>query len=156
MADRSTVEKRLVGALRSAINDHGPITAENVSSAAKRVYAAIKQLRREAAHRVLLREAERVASEPAEEGPEPRPALPEAGVVWEAVRWERRVEYERLYREYQRTDAVARLTEAWAAIGLGADASMRLRIKAVTGNDGQPLHVPESLPDPDAALGVPT
>lgn len=150
MADRSTVEKRLVGALRSAINDHGPITAENVSSAAKRVYAAIKQLRREAAHRVLLREAERVASEPAEEGPEPLPAVPGAGVVWEAVRWERRVEYERLYREYQRTDAVARLTEAWAAIGLGADAPMQLRIKAVTGNDGQPLHMPESLPDPDA------
>jgi len=47
LAERSLVERAVVGALKSAICAHGPITVGNRASAAKRVYAALKQLARE-------------------------------------------------------------------------------------------------------------
>jgi hypothetical protein len=34
---REALERAVIGALRSAIRDHGPITAESVGSAAKRI-----------------------------------------------------------------------------------------------------------------------
>lgn len=40
--DRSSLERQIVGALRSAIHAHGPITNDNASSAAKRVIGVIK------------------------------------------------------------------------------------------------------------------
>ena len=42
---RSEMEKQVVGALKSAIAAHGPITEENVSSAAKRVIGVLKHLK---------------------------------------------------------------------------------------------------------------
>lgn len=42
--DRSLIEKSIAGALKSAINDHGPITIENRASTAKRIYCLMKQL----------------------------------------------------------------------------------------------------------------
>jgi hypothetical protein len=36
------LERSVVGALRSAIKDHGPITAEDVPSAAKRIVGNLK------------------------------------------------------------------------------------------------------------------
>jgi hypothetical protein len=35
--ERGSLERTILGALRDTINQHGPITEENVSSAAKRV-----------------------------------------------------------------------------------------------------------------------
>lgn len=39
---RGTLERKIVGALRNAIDAHGPITLSNANSAAKRVIGAIK------------------------------------------------------------------------------------------------------------------
>jgi hypothetical protein len=47
LQDRPTVERQIGGALRSTIDAHGPITKSTSSSAAKRVYSALKQLARE-------------------------------------------------------------------------------------------------------------
>lgn len=47
LQDRSLIERRLVGAIRSAIHAHGPITPETAPSAAKRACAALKQIARE-------------------------------------------------------------------------------------------------------------
>ena len=41
---RSEIEKEIVGALKCAMDSHGPITRENVNSAAKRVYKALNNL----------------------------------------------------------------------------------------------------------------
>lgn len=46
-SDRSGFEKAIVGALKSAIDAHGPITKENVSSAAKRIVSVAKQWRQD-------------------------------------------------------------------------------------------------------------
>ncbi len=40
---RGTLEKKIVGALKMAIDAHGPITRLNISSAAHRVITAIKE-----------------------------------------------------------------------------------------------------------------
>lgn len=45
-ADRARVEREIAGALKSAIDAHGPINRENVGSAAKRVYSSLKAVRR--------------------------------------------------------------------------------------------------------------
>lgn len=42
MNDRPAVERQVVGALKSTIDAHGPITRANVSSAAKRIVSALK------------------------------------------------------------------------------------------------------------------
>lgn len=47
--NRSVVEKRIAGALRSAIDQHGPITPLTLGSATKRVFAVLKVLAREQA-----------------------------------------------------------------------------------------------------------
>ena len=39
--DNESLERAIVGALRSTIHDHGPITAEHVGSAAKRIIANV-------------------------------------------------------------------------------------------------------------------
>jgi hypothetical protein len=39
---RGTLERKIVGAIRNAIDAHGPITYENANSAGKRVIGAIK------------------------------------------------------------------------------------------------------------------
>lgn len=39
---REAIERAVVGALRSAINDHGPITADKITSAAKRVIGNLR------------------------------------------------------------------------------------------------------------------
>jgi hypothetical protein len=39
------LERSVVGALRSAIKDHGPITADNLPSAAKRIIGNLKNAR---------------------------------------------------------------------------------------------------------------
>ena len=39
---RSTLERMVAGALKDAINSHGAITKDNISSAAKRVIGVIK------------------------------------------------------------------------------------------------------------------
>lgn len=45
LSNRGTVEKRIVGALKSCIDAHGPIGLSNVSSAAKRIWTnAIRDL----------------------------------------------------------------------------------------------------------------
>lgn len=44
--DRSVVEQAICGALKSAIDAHGPIGRSNVSSAGKRVYSALLQARK--------------------------------------------------------------------------------------------------------------
>jgi hypothetical protein len=46
-SDRSGFERAIVGALKSAIDAHGPITKENVSSAAKRVVSVAKLWRQD-------------------------------------------------------------------------------------------------------------
>lgn len=43
---RSDVEKQIVGALTSAVDDHGPITRINTTSASKRIYAHLKGYRK--------------------------------------------------------------------------------------------------------------
>lgn len=40
---RGSLERHIVGALKMAIDAHGPITRENASSAGHRVISAIKQ-----------------------------------------------------------------------------------------------------------------
>lgn len=40
---RSQLERQVCGALKQAIDAHGPITRENVSSAAKRVVSMLKR-----------------------------------------------------------------------------------------------------------------
>lgn len=42
----SELRRTIVGGLKHAIGDHGPITHENLSSAEKRIIAAIKVLNR--------------------------------------------------------------------------------------------------------------
>jgi hypothetical protein len=42
--NRSKITKIINGAIISAINDHGPITEDNYSSASKRVYGELKCL----------------------------------------------------------------------------------------------------------------
>ena len=49
LSDRSAIERRIVGALRTAIAAHGPIDHNYISSAAKRVYGELKAARREQA-----------------------------------------------------------------------------------------------------------
>jgi len=44
---RSPIEKRIVSAIVSAVDAHGPVTRDNVSSAAKRVYSELKAEARE-------------------------------------------------------------------------------------------------------------
>lgn len=44
--NRGGVEKAINGAVIDAINQHGPITRANISSTSKRVYNALKELRR--------------------------------------------------------------------------------------------------------------
>lgn len=44
LQSRSEIEKEIVGALKNAIDSHGPITRVNVHSAAKRVYKALGNL----------------------------------------------------------------------------------------------------------------
>lgn len=39
---RSRVEKAISGALKSALDAHGPVTAENRTSAAKRIYGVLR------------------------------------------------------------------------------------------------------------------
>ena len=39
---RAELERAIVGALRAAIHDHGPITLENISSATKRILGGLK------------------------------------------------------------------------------------------------------------------
>jgi hypothetical protein len=41
----SSIERAVVGALRSAIRDHGPITPEQIGSAAKRIVGNLKNAR---------------------------------------------------------------------------------------------------------------
>jgi len=41
---RSEIEKEIVGALKNAIHSHGPVTLDNVNSAAKRVYKTLSNL----------------------------------------------------------------------------------------------------------------
>jgi hypothetical protein len=43
-AERSALEKRIAGALRSCIDAHGPITPERIGSAAKRAVGAIMRV----------------------------------------------------------------------------------------------------------------
>ena len=43
IADRSENERRIAGALRTAIGAHGPITAEWIGSAAKRVESTLRR-----------------------------------------------------------------------------------------------------------------
>lgn len=51
LSDRSSLEKRFVGAIRAAVNDHGPIDYLSAPSAAKRVigevYAAFREAGRD-------------------------------------------------------------------------------------------------------------
>lgn len=44
---RGTLERKIVGALKNSINAHGPITKDNLSSAAKRIIHAIKEHNKE-------------------------------------------------------------------------------------------------------------
>lgn len=37
------VMRKIIGALKSTINDHGPITRELITSAAKRIYGHLKE-----------------------------------------------------------------------------------------------------------------
>lgn len=48
LCDRGTIERAIVGSLRSAIDAHGPITRDTAPSAAKRVIGAIKSYNRQA------------------------------------------------------------------------------------------------------------
>lgn len=41
LSDRSALEKSIVGAIRSAIDAHGPVTKDNASSAGKRAVGAV-------------------------------------------------------------------------------------------------------------------
>jgi hypothetical protein len=43
-APRSSVERQIAGALRDAINQHGPLTAQTLGSATKRVYKTLHAL----------------------------------------------------------------------------------------------------------------
>jgi len=47
LANRGKLEKRIVGALKSSIHSHGPISYQNVSSAGKRVWGSLKGLIRD-------------------------------------------------------------------------------------------------------------
>jgi len=44
LRNRSEIEREIVGALKSAMDAHGPITPANVNSAAKRVYKTLGSL----------------------------------------------------------------------------------------------------------------
>jgi hypothetical protein len=44
LTDEEVLERAIVGALRSAIHDHGPITPEDVGSAAKRVIGNLRNV----------------------------------------------------------------------------------------------------------------
>lgn len=39
---REAIERAVIGALRSAINDHGPISADKITSAAKRIIGNLR------------------------------------------------------------------------------------------------------------------
>ena len=43
LQDRPQIERIVVGAIKSAINEHGPITIYNCSSAAKRIVGQLKE-----------------------------------------------------------------------------------------------------------------
>jgi hypothetical protein len=45
--DRSDTERRIAGALRNTIHDHGPITKRYIGSAAKRIYGQLLCLAKE-------------------------------------------------------------------------------------------------------------
>lgn len=66
--DRGRLEREIVGALRSSIAAHGPITWENAPSAGKRVIAALKSLGVFRGERFVWREGDTV---PAKQGEEP-------------------------------------------------------------------------------------
>jgi hypothetical protein len=66
LVDRSSVERGIANALKMAIEAHGPITAENRTSAAKRIYSFLKaearqQARSRAEKYARRQEAERDA-----------------------------------------------------------------------------------------------
>jgi hypothetical protein len=46
ISERSAVERSICGALKASIHNHGPITKENISSAAKRVIGQLKCYRK--------------------------------------------------------------------------------------------------------------
>lgn len=54
LEDRSLIERLIAGALKCAIDSHGPITIENRASAAKRIYGMLKVLARECANGSVL------------------------------------------------------------------------------------------------------
>lgn len=47
LQQRARLERMINGALRDAINAHGPITEQNLSSTSKRVISMIKQFNRD-------------------------------------------------------------------------------------------------------------
>jgi hypothetical protein len=51
MDNRSAIERQIAGALRSCIHAHGPITAQTLGSAAKRVYSQVSSWANEKAAR---------------------------------------------------------------------------------------------------------
>jgi hypothetical protein len=53
--DDDSLERAIIGALRGTIHDHGPITAEWISSAAKRILGALGNARADALARALGR-----------------------------------------------------------------------------------------------------
>jgi predicted RNase H-like HicB family nuclease len=57
LADRSRIERELVGAIRSVVDAHGPLTRANAHSAAKRAYSSLKAMAREQQHRAQATEA---------------------------------------------------------------------------------------------------
>jgi hypothetical protein len=51
--DNESLERAILGALRSTIHDHGPITAKHVGSAAKRIIVQLTSLRGDGLARAL-------------------------------------------------------------------------------------------------------
>jgi hypothetical protein len=55
MAEDDSLERAIAGALRAAIRDHGPITADKIGSAAKRVLGNLKNARIDGLAREMAR-----------------------------------------------------------------------------------------------------
>jgi len=53
--NRSTIERRIVGAIRSSVAAHGTLDFDTAPSAAKRVYGELKALAREQRDKETLR-----------------------------------------------------------------------------------------------------
>jgi len=51
--DKESLERAILGALRSTIHDHGPITAKHIESAAKRIIVQLTSLRGDGLARAL-------------------------------------------------------------------------------------------------------